>query len=66
MDKPANRGVDRSMLVKKLQEKFKVLRGGLPKSVELPGLGNEFEFDEKKIKENAKLKVEKKFKNYTT
>jgi hypothetical protein len=30
-DIPANRGVDRANLVKKLQEKFKMQRGILPK-----------------------------------
>ena len=61
---PANRGVDRSALVANLQEKFNLQSGGLPK--QLPGIKDEaVNFDEEKIKENAKAKVEKRYKNYT-
>ena len=38
MDHPANRGVDRAALVRKLQQKFKSQGGGLPKGAELPVL----------------------------
>ena len=37
-DIPANRGVDRANLVKKLQDKFKLQRGILPKDATLPGV----------------------------
>ena len=37
--------------------------GGLPK--QLPGVNNDIEFDEKKIKQKAKERVERKYKNYT-
>jgi hypothetical protein len=38
MDIPANRGVDRANLVKRLQDKFKMQSGILPKGAQLPGL----------------------------
>lgn len=38
MDIPANRGVDRANLVKKLQDKFGMKTGILPKGAQLPGL----------------------------
>ena len=61
---PANRGVDRKALVKKLQEKFNLQSGGLPK--QLPGIEDDkIDFDEQKIKNNAEMRVEKKYKNYT-
>ena len=42
---PVNRGVDRAMLVKKLQEKFNLQSGGLPK--QLPGIEEDkVNFDE--------------------
>ena len=37
-DIPANRGVDRANLVKKLQDKFVQKSGILPKGAQLPGL----------------------------
>jgi hypothetical protein len=39
-------------------------RGILPKDATLPGLDN-MAFDEEKIKEQAKLKIDKKAQNYT-
>lgn len=45
MDIPANRGVDRSTLVKKLQDKFGMKTGILPKGAQLPGL-EDMKFDE--------------------
>ena len=61
---PINRGVDRAMLVKNLQEKFNLQSGGLPK--QLPGIEEQkVNFDEEKIKNNAKNRVEKKYKNYS-
>jgi hypothetical protein len=45
LDVPANRGVDRANLVKKLQDKFKMQRGILPKGADLPGL-DKVVFDE--------------------
>lgn len=62
---PANRGVDRANLVKKLQEKFKMQRGILPKGADLPSLDLNAKFDEEKIKENAKLKVDRKGQSYS-
>ena len=49
-DIPANRGVDRANLVRKLQQKFKMQRGILPKGADLPGLQLNADFDEKLIK----------------
>ena len=43
-DIPANRGVDRANLVKKLQDKFVQKSGLLPKGAQLPGL-DEMKFD---------------------
>ena len=55
-DIPANRGVDRTKLVKKLQEQFNLQSGGLPK--QLPGIGDEkLNLDEDKIKLNAQMRV---------
>ena len=64
MEKPANRGVDREALVRKLQQKFKSQGGSLPKGAELPVLG-ELQLDENEIKEKAKQRIEKKYKNYS-
>lgn len=64
-DIPANRGVDRANLVRKLQDKFKMQRGILPKGAELPGLDVNTKFDEEMIKQNAKLKVDKKGQTYS-
>ena len=36
VDVPKNRGVDRKKMINDLQEKFKELRGALPKGAELP------------------------------
>ncbi len=44
MDIPANRGVDRANLVKKLQDKFVQKAGILPKGAQLPGL-EDIKFD---------------------
>lgn len=62
---PANRGVDRANLVRKLQEKFKMQRGILPKGADLPALDLNTKFDEEKIKQNAKLKIDKKGQTYS-
>ena len=64
LDIPANRGVDRQALVKKLQQKFKAQGGSLPKGAELPVL-KELDIDENEIKEKAKQRIEKKYKNYS-
>lgn len=64
MEIPANRGVDRANLVKKLQDKFGMKTGILPKGAQLPGL-EDVKFDEEKIKEQAKLKMDKKAMSYT-
>ena len=42
---PINRGVDRNLLVKKLQQKFNMKGGILPKGATLPGLENDIEFN---------------------
>lgn len=42
---PANRGVDRALLVKKLQEKFNLKGGILPKGATLPGLEKDMDFN---------------------
>jgi hypothetical protein len=47
---PMNRGVDRSNLVKKLQEKFNLQRGILPKGAQLPGIDVNSKFDEVLVK----------------
>lgn len=62
---PANRGVDRAKLVKKLQENFKMQRGILPKGAELPAIEINSKFDEDLIKENAKMKIDRKGQSYT-
>lgn len=64
-DIPANRGVDRANLVRKLQDKFKMQRGILPKGADLPGLDVNTKFDEEMIKQNAKLKIDKKGQTYS-
>lgn len=38
VDIPANRGIDRANLVKKLQDKFGMKTGILPKGAQLPGV----------------------------
>ena len=39
-------------------------RGGLPKGAELPEV-KDFKYDEEQVKENAKLRVDKKGQSYT-
>lgn len=48
-----------------LQEKFKMQRGILPKGADLPGLATDTKFDEQQIKENAKLKADRKGQSYS-
>lgn len=63
---PANRGVDRTKEVEKLQKKFKNQRGALPKEAEMPAVNmQEEDYDEERIKQRAAMRVEKKFKNFT-
>jgi hypothetical protein len=57
--------VDRANLVRKLQEKFKMQRGILPKGADLPGIDVNTKLDEELIKQNAKLKIEKKGQTYS-
>ena len=51
--------------MKKLQEKFKMQRGILPKGAQLPGIEVNSKFDEEMIKENAKIRVDKKGQSYS-
>ncbi len=56
--------MDRANLVKQLQNKFGMKTGILPKGAQLPGL-DDVKFDEEKIKQQAKLKMDKKAMTYT-
>ncbi len=50
--------------MKKLQDKFVQKAGILPKGAQLPGL-DDIKFDEAKIKEQAKIKIDKKAQSFS-
>lgn len=63
---PTNRGVNRKNLIENLQQKFKYLRGGLPKAAELPFIDeNKMTYNEEMIKTQASKRVGLKHKNFT-
>ncbi|EAR95587.1 hypothetical protein TTHERM_00079920 (macronuclear) [Tetrahymena thermophila SB210] len=63
---PANTGKNRKELIEKLQQKFKHLRGGLPKGAELPLIDeNKLVCDEEAIKNQAKKRIGMKNKIFT-
>ncbi|KAL4508190.1 hypothetical protein ABPG72_021563 [Tetrahymena utriculariae] len=63
---PANTGKNRKDLIEKLQQKFKYLRGGLPKGAELPLIDeNKLVQDEETIKAQAKKRIGMKNKIFT-